>query len=59
MTGLGALIRRRKAQRAKKAHGHGGGHGHSGHGGGHHGRKAGKASAAKRTPHPKPRTVAA
>lgn len=61
MTGLIAWIKRRKAKQAKKAHGHhhGGQHSHGGHSAHHHGRKAGKASGAKKVPHPKPRTVAA
>ena len=53
--GLLALIHRQRAKKAKKhgAHGSKHGHGHHGHGHGAH-RKAGKAPAAKRVPHPKP-----
>jgi hypothetical protein len=60
VTGLWALIKRKRAKTARKhgAHGshHGAGHHGHGHGGG---RKAKKAAAAKRVPHPKPRHVAA
>ena len=53
-----ALIKRKKAKHAKKAHHHGHAH-HGGHKPAHRGKRTGKAPAASRTPHPKPRTVAA
>ena len=58
MSGPLALIRRKRAARAKKHHAHG----HAHHGGAkpaHKGKRSKKAPAAKRTPRPKPRTVAA